>query len=135
MRAILLLLIGVAGCGNSGTVANTFEFDIAVNAPGATSVVIDGTETLPPVGGVYSRGFPSLSAAMKVQGTVSTVNADGSMRSTAPYAFGAYCNAEMPLLRETLRFVEALDSSGNPQLGLDSVECERTDGTGVIVTP
>ena len=44
MRAILLLLMVTAGCGSNG--GNTFELDIAVNAPQATSVVIDGTGTI-----------------------------------------------------------------------------------------
>ena len=134
MRAILLLLIGtVAGCGSSD--GNKLELDIAVNAPQAASVVIDGKQTLPPTGGEYSQGFPSLSAAAMVHGTVATVNADGSVRSMAPYELGSYCTAQMPLLRETLHFSEALDGSGNPQLALDSIECEKTDGTGVIVMP
>jgi hypothetical protein len=132
MRAILLLLMMTAGCGNNG--GNQFELDIAVNAPQATSVLIDGTATLAP-GGVYSRGFPSVSAAMSLHGTVATINADGSVRSTAPYELGVYCNASMPLLRQTMRFVEGLDGSGAPLLTLDRVECEKTDGTGTIVTP
>ncbi|MCU1283385.1 MAG: hypothetical protein JWM53_6931, partial [bacterium] len=110
MRAILPLLLMTAACGSKG--GNVFEYDIAVNAPGAASVVIDGTQTLAPVGGVYSRGFPSVSAASSLRGTVATVNSDGSVRSTAPYEFGAYCASSMPLLRQTMRFVEALDGSG-----------------------
>ncbi len=133
MRAILLLLMVTAGCGNKG--GNTFELDIAVDAPGATSALVAGTHQLPAVGGIYSQGFPSLSAAASVHGTVSTVNSDGSIRSMAPYELGAYCSAQMPLLRQTMHFVEANDASGNPQLALDSIECEKTDGTGVIVKP
>jgi hypothetical protein len=132
MRAILLLLLVTAGCGSKG--GNTFELDLAVNAPQATSVVVDGTATLAP-GAVYSRGFASVSAAMSLHGTVATVNADGSVRSMAPYELGIYCNAAMPLLRQTMRFVEGLDAGGGPMLALDSVECEKTDGTGTIVKP
>ena len=133
MRAILLLLMVTAGCGNKGD--NKFELDIAVNAPQATSALVDGKQMLPPVGGLYAQGFASVSAAMSVHGTVATLNADGSVRSTAPYELGGYCAAEMPLLRQTMDFVEALDASGAPTLALDRVECEKTDGTGVVVTP
>ncbi|MGZ3443176.1 MAG: hypothetical protein ACXVDD_26830, partial [Polyangia bacterium] len=73
--------------------------------------------------------------ARSLHGTVATVNADGSARSTAPYELGVYCNASMPLLRQTMRFVEGLDTNGGPLLALDSIECEKTDGTGMIVTP
>ena len=132
MRAILLLLMMTAGCGSNG--GNKFELDLAVNAPQATSVLVDGTAQLAP-GAVYSRGFSSVSAAMSLHGTVATINADGSVRSTAPYELGIYCNASMPLLRQTMRFVEGLDASGGPLLALDSVECEKTDGTGTIVKP
>jgi hypothetical protein len=133
MRAILLLLMVTAGCGSKG--ANQFELDIAVNAPEAASAVVDGKYTLAAVGGVYSQGFASVSAAMSVHGTVATVNADGSVRTTAPYELGAYCAAETPLLRQTMHFVEAFDAMGAPSLALDSIECEKTDGTGTIVKP
>lgn len=133
MRAILLLLMVTAGCGNKG--GNTFELDIAVNAPQAASALVDGTHQLPAVGGIYSQGFTSVSAAASVHGTVETVNGDGSVRSTAPYELGGYCAAQMPLLRQTMHFVEALDASGAPQLALDSIECEKNDGTGTIVKP
>ncbi|HWE26374.1 MAG TPA: hypothetical protein VHB97_00150 [Polyangia bacterium] len=133
MRAILLLLMVTAGCGSKG--ANQFELDIAVDAPGAASAVVDGKYTLPAVGGVYAQGFASLSAAMSVHGTVATVNSDGSTRATAAYELGAYCSAEMPLVRETLHFAEAVDASGAPTLALDSIECEKADGTGIIVKP
>jgi hypothetical protein len=132
MRAILLLLMVTAGCGSN--TGNQFELDLAVNAPQATSVVVDGTATVAP-GAIYARGFSSVSAAKTLHGTVATVNADGSVRSTAPYELGAYCNGSMPLLRQTLRFVEGLDGSGGPLLALDSIECEKTDGTGTIVSP
>jgi len=133
MRAILLLLMVTAGCGgNSG---NQFELDIAVNAPGAASAIVDGTHTLPATGGIFSQGFPSVSAAMSVHGTVETVNPDGSVRSMAHYELGAYCSAETPLLRQTMHFVEAVDTSGAAQLALDSIDCEKTDGTGTIVKP
>ncbi|HXU72674.1 MAG TPA: hypothetical protein VN947_25305 [Polyangia bacterium] len=139
MRAILHLLIGslvigTVGCGTSADV-DKFELDIAVDAPQATSVVIDDKRTLPPTGAVYSQGFPSVSAAMTVHGTVETVNADGSVRAMAAYDLGSYCSGQMPLLRQTLHFAESLDGSGNPQLALGSVECEKTDGTGTIVMP
>ena len=134
MRAILLLLMVTAtGCG--GKSANQFELDIAVNAPGAASALVDGRHQLPATGAIYSQGFASVSAAASVHGTVATVNADGSVRSTAPYELGGYCAAQMPLLRQTMRFVEALDASGAPLLALDSIECEKVDGTGVIVKP
>jgi hypothetical protein len=122
-----------AGCGDkSGT---PFELDVAVNAPAAASALVDGTQPLPATGGVYSQGFPSLSAAADVHGTVATLEADGSVRAMATYELGGYCAAEMPLLRETLHFVESADSGGAPALGLDRVECEKADGSGVIVTP
>jgi len=133
MRAILLLLMVTAGCGNKG--GNTFELDVAVDAPAATSVLVDGTYQLPAVGGIYSQGFSSVSAAASVHGTVETVNADGSVRATATYAVGSYCTAEMPLLRETLHFAESVDAGGTATLALDTVQCEKTDGTGTIITP
>ena len=133
MRAILLLLMMTAACGSKA--ANQFELDIAVDAPGAASALIDGKQRLPATGSSYSQGFPSVSAAASVHGTVETVNGDGSVRSSAPYALGAYCSAEMPLLRQTMRFVEANDASGAPQLALDSIECEKSDDTGIIVKP
>ncbi len=132
MRAILLLIVCVAGCGSND--GNTVELDLDVDAPQATSVLVDSTHMLPP-GGVYSLGFPSLAAAMKANGTVETLNADGSVRASAPYSLGSYCSAETPLLRETLHFVESLDGSGDLQLALGTVECEKKDGTGTIVTP
>lgn len=132
MRAILLLLMVSAGCGSNG--GNQFELDLVANAPQAASIVVDGTASVQP-GAVYSRGFPSVSAAKSLHGTIASVNSDGSVRSTAPYELGVYCNATMPLLRQTLRFVEGLDGNGGPLLALDMVECEKTDGTGMIVTP
>jgi hypothetical protein len=133
MRAILLLLMVTAGCGNKA--GNTFELDIAVNAPQATSALVDGKYMLPATGGIYSQGFASVSDAAKVHGTVATLNADGSVRSTAPYELGGYCNAQMPLLRQTLHFVEAVDAAGMATLALDTIDCEKTDGTGTIVHP
>ncbi len=133
MRAILLLLMVTAGCGNKGS--NTFELDVEVNAPQAAGAVVDGKYQLPPVGGIYSQGFTSLSAAAGVHGVVETVNGDGSVRAMAPYQLGSYCSAEMPLMRQTLHFVEGVDAGGAPQLALDSIECEKTDGTGMIVQP
>jgi len=133
MRAILLLLMVAAGCGDKGT--NTFELDLAVNAPQAASAVVDGTATIAAVGGIYSRGFPKASDAAQVRGTIATLNADGSTRSTVAYEYGVYCATAMPLIRQTNRFVEALDANGAPVLALDKVECEKNDGSGVIVTP
>ena len=133
MRAILLLLMMTAACGNKG--GNTFELDIEVNAPAAASALVDGKYQLPAVGGIYSQGFASVSAAASVHGVVETVNTDGSVRSMAPYELGSYCSAEMPLLRQTLHFVEALDTTGAPELALDSIACEKSDGTGTIVKP
>jgi hypothetical protein len=133
MRAILLLLMVTAGCGSKG--GNQFELDISVNAPAATSVLVDGTQTLAPVGATYSRGYPSASAAASVQGTVTTVDAGGAVRATIAYQFGTYCSAETPLLRQTMNFVENVDGSGTATLALDTVECEKTDGSGVIITP
>jgi len=134
MRAILLLLMVTAG-GCSGKATNVLEFDVAVNAPGAASVVVDGKIMVAPAGGVYSRGFTSLAAAMKVTGTIETREADGSVRASSTYGFGGYCSAHMPLLREVERFVEGADAAGAPALTLDSIECELTDGTGVVVPP
>lgn len=133
MRAILLLLMVTAACGSKA--GNQFELDIAVNAAGAASALVDGTHQLPATGGTYSQGFASVAAAMSVHGTVETVNSDGSIRSSAPYELGAYCSAQMPLLRQTMHFVEANDTTGAPQLALDSIECEKSDGTGTIVKP
>ncbi|HEY2748594.1 MAG TPA: hypothetical protein VGL86_28430 [Polyangia bacterium] len=133
MRAILLLLIvGVAACGSND--GNTFELDLDVDAPQATSVLVDGTHMLPP-GAQYSQGFTSVGAAMRVHGMVETLNGDGSVRASATYELGSYCDAETPLLRETLHFVESLDGNGDPQLALGSIECEKNDGTGTVVTP
>src|SRR4051812_46288934 len=126
MRAILLLLMVTAACGSKG--GNEFELDIAVNAPGAASALVDGTHQLPATGAIYSQGFASASAAKSVHGTVETVNTDGSVRSAAPYELGGYCANETPLLRQTMHFVEALDATGAPMLALDSVECEKSDG-------
>jgi hypothetical protein len=133
MRAILLLSIVTAGCGAKS--GNGFELDVAVEAPAAASALVDDKQPLPATGGVYSQGFASVSAAARVHGTVATLDPDGSVRATATYEVGSYCAAEMPLLRETLRFVESVDSGGAPTLALDRVECEKSDGSGVIVTP
>jgi hypothetical protein len=135
MRAILLLLMMIAaGCSSKST--NVLEFDVAVNAPGAASVVVDGKIMVAPAGGIYSRGFPSLAEAMKVSGTIETRATDGSARASSTYAFGGYCNGHTPLLRQIERFVEAADATtGAPVLSLDNIECELTDGTGVIVQP
>jgi len=132
MRAILLLLMMVAGCGDKAI--NKFELDIAVNAPQAASAMVDGA-MIAAVGGVYSRGFPAPADAAGVHGTVTTVDANGAVRATAAYQYGDYCAASMPLMRQTNRFVEALDVNGAPTLTLDKIECEKTDGTGVIITP
>jgi hypothetical protein len=133
MRAILLLLMVTAGCGSKS--GNQFELDIAVDAPAAASALVDGKQTLAAVGGVYSQGFPSVSAAANVHGTVATLDPDGTIRSTAPYELGGYCAAQTPLLRQTMNFVEGVDGSGAPLLALGTVECEKTDGSGVIVMP
>lgn len=132
MRAMVLLMV-VAGCG--GKAVNTFELDIAVDAPAATDVVVDGAVHLPPTGGVYARGFPTLNAASKVTGTIDTLAADGSVRAHAAYGYGTFCAAVTPLLRQTQRFVERDDGAGTVTLDLDTVECERSDGTGVVITP
>src|SRR4051812_13603721 len=128
MRAILLLLMVTAGCGSKGD--NQFELDIAVNAPQATSAIVDGTHMLPPVGGIFSQGFATASAASGVHGTVATIAADGSVRATATYAVGAYCSAQMPLMRQTMHFVETVDATDVATLTLDTIECEKSDGTG-----
>ena len=39
MRAILLLMLVAAGCGSKAS--NVLEFDLAVDAPGAVTVVVD----------------------------------------------------------------------------------------------
>lgn len=134
MRAILLLLTTATACGNKGGVVNQFELDIGINAPQASSALIDGTVTLQSTGVVYSRGFASLAAARSLQGTVATVNADGTVRASLPYQVGSYCDAVTPLIRETQRYVESATAAA-PALALDSVECERADGTGSIVKP
>lgn len=133
MRAILLLLMVAAGCGDKG--GNQFELDLAVNAPQAAAAVVDGKTQIAAVGGIYSQGFKTAADAAQVRGTIATLNTDGSIRSTVAYEYGVYCAATMPLLRQTNRFVEALDGNGAPVLALDKVECEKTDGTGVIITP
>jgi hypothetical protein len=135
MRAILLLLMVVsAGCSGKEE-PNVLEFGVAMNAPGAATAYVDGTQGIAPVGGVYYRGYPSLAAAMKVSGTVETRETNGNLRATALYTFGSYCEAHQPLLRQTERFVEGADAAGTPTLALDSIQCELTDGTGVIVQP
>jgi hypothetical protein len=130
---MMLVLMMLAGCG-SDKPPNRFEFDVAVNAPAAASALVDA-RAVAPVGGIYAQGFPTVEDAALVHGTVTTVNADGSVRATAMYQFGTYCAAITPLLRQTERFVESTDAGGALQLVLDSIECERTDGTGTIVTP
>ncbi len=133
MRAILLLLMVTAGCGSKPV--NMFELDIEVSAPGAASALVDGKVMIAAVGGVYSRGYAKASDAAGVQGSIATLNADGTVRASATYQYGTYCAAQMPLLRQTDRFVEGADAAGAPTLTLDAVECEKTDGTGVIITP
>jgi hypothetical protein len=133
MRAILLLLMVTAGCGNQG--GNSFELDIAVNAPQASSAVVDGVHMLPATGGVFAQGFSSVSAASSAHGTVATLDADRTTRATATYELGSYCSSQMPLLRQTMHFVETVDASNVATLALDTVECEKSDGTGTIVKP
>ena len=138
MRATTLLLIGsigCIGCGGGGSQPDTFELDIAVDAPAAASALVDGTHALPATGGIFAQGFVTLADAMKVSGTVATLAADGSVRAMAMYAVGSYCAAETPLIRETLSFVEGTDANNDLQLTLDIVECEKQDGTGTIITP
>src|SRR5262249_5548467 len=110
MRAIPLLLMVAAGCGDKGP--NKFELDLAMNAPQAASAVVDGTIMIPSVGGISSRGFPTPADAAQVRGTISTLNTDGSIRSTVAYEYGVYCANAMPLMRQTNRFVEGLDANG-----------------------
>jgi hypothetical protein len=101
------------------------KFEPTSRSTRAGTWFIDGTATIAP-GAVYSRGSQSVSAAKSLHGTVATVNADGSVRSTAPYELGIYCNASMPLLRQTMRFVEGLNANGGPTLAPGPVECEKT---------
>jgi hypothetical protein len=133
MRAILLLLMVAAGCG--GKAINQFELDITVDAPGAAAVLIDGSVQIPPVGGVYSRGYPNVDDAAAVTGMVQTLDAMGGVRATSGYAFDGYCAAVTPLLKQNEKFVETMDAGGAVVLVLDSVECIRTDGTGMIIHP
>ncbi|MDB4971477.1 MAG: hypothetical protein JWN44_7166 [Myxococcales bacterium] len=133
MRAILLLMVIAGGCSSNSPLV--LEFDIGVNAPSAASVLIDGNIMLPPTNGVLSRGYPSLTEAMKVAGTVESRDADGTVRASTHYSFGTYCATHMPLLREVERFIETADAAGTPSMTLDSIECVLTDGTGVVVAP
>ena len=140
MRAILTVLASLimtaSACGGKGETLNTFEFDIAVNAPAAATALVDGTAMLAAVGGVYSRGYPTVTdAAAMVHGTVATLASDGSVRASVTYELGSYCQAITPQLRQTDRFAEGTDANGTLQLTLASVDCVRTDGTGVVVTP
>ena len=89
---------------------------------------------LPATGGVFAQGFSSVSAASSAHGTVATLDADGATRATATYELGSYCTAQMPLLRQTMHFVETVDT-GAATLALDTIECEKSDGTGTIVHP
>jgi hypothetical protein len=136
MRAILLLMVTVVvtiGCG--GKSPNQFELDIAVDAPQAAGALVDGTVKIAAAGGVYSRGYPTVADAAQVHGTIATLNADGGVRASTTYQYGTYCAGSMPLLRQTNHFAEGSDASGALQLTLQSVECEKTDGTGIVVTP
>lgn len=132
MRAMVLLMV-VAGCG--GKAASPVELDLTVDAPSAASATVDGTVNVAPAGGTYARAFPSRDEARTAAGTLVTTNADGSARASANYAFGSYCDAETDLARQTERFVETPDGAGGVTLSLASIGCERSDGTGVIVTP
>ena len=132
MRAMVLLMV-VAGCG--GKAATPVELDLTVDAPSAAGAQIDGSVSIPASGGTYARAFASLDEARAAMGTVVTTNADGTTRASANYAFGTYCDVEPMLARQTERFVEAPDGAGGVTLALSSVGCERSDGTGVIVSP
>jgi hypothetical protein len=123
----------VAGCGHNAT-TNTFELDIVINAPNATAATIDGT-SVAPVGGTLSRGFPTGTDTTAVTGQLQTLAADGTVRASADYQFGTYCAAITPLLRQRENFIEVEDDMGVPSIVLDSIECERTDGTGTLVSP
>src|SRR5262245_25829290 len=99
MRAILLLMLVTAGCGSKAS--NVLEFDLAVDAPGAATVVVDGTVKLAPTGAAYARGYPSLAEAQKVTGTIETQDADGTVRASTTYSFASNCTAVTALLRQT----------------------------------
>lgn len=131
MRAIPLLLMMAAGCGNKP--AATVELQVVVDAPGAAAVLVDGFK-LSGSGGVLTHAYGSLTLAMAAHGTVESDNADGSMRATTTWSFGSFCAAVSPLQRETQRFHEAPGATGFV-LTLTEVDCVRTDGTGTIVTP
>lgn len=134
MRAmVVLLMVGIGGCGSK--VTDKVELDIVVDAPAAASALVDGKQPLPATGGSYARGYPTIDDARKAAGTVATLAADGSTRASADYSFGSYCDAVTPLLRQSETFAESDDGMGTITLALASVECERTDGTGTIITP
>ena len=136
MRAILLLsLVAAAACGSRA--ATTFELDIGVDAPQAASALVDGEQPLAadrrhllagfPIGERGRRACTARSATLDADGSV---RVDGDLRSRrllhGPDAAAA---------RRRCNFVEALDASGAPMLALESVECEKTDGTGTVVMP
>jgi hypothetical protein len=132
MRAILPLLMLAVGCGNKA--GPSVELDVAVDAPGAASALVDGVRVAA-AGGVLTRVFGSLAAASAAHGTVESLNSDDSVRAMVAYSFGSFCNNVTPLARETQRFQERLDGNGTTILAASEVDCIRTDGTGTVVNP
>jgi hypothetical protein len=119
------------GCG--GKAGTMVEVQIAVDAPSAASVLVDG-QAVPTSNGVLTHVYGSLAQAMAAAGTVESDNSDGSLRAMAAWSFGSWCATVKVLQREEERFQERPSVSGLV-LTLTEVDCVRTDGTGVIVTP
>jgi hypothetical protein len=138
MRSLPALLLLAACHGGPPPADTSVELVLNTAVPMGVRVRYDGM-TVVDAGQAISRSYATLAQAEAVNGTVETLNGDGSVRATISYQFGASCTqgGHEPagqLARETLSFAES-SVTGAPAIGLVSVECVERDGTGVLFHP